>query len=129
IHCKFQHFYGGWRFLQYFLSPLIGGIFKLLMGNHRIDHTHFKSFLSTVVSSKEEYFSSFFLADHFGQVGRAVTAVKASNVSVSLLEYGMFLTGEGQITHHMQTMSSSNSPTRNYGNNHLRHKPNETLDF
>src|SRR5690606_34890757 len=76
-----------------------------------------------------EDFARFLLPDHLGQIGRTVSAVKARNIGIGLLEYRVFPAGEGKIAHHMERMPAAHGPSRDHGNHDLWHEPYEPLDL
>src|SRR5690606_3006668 len=87
------------------------------------------SFLSGIVSSQKEDLTGFFLANHFCQISRAISAIKARHIGISLFEDRMLLARQSQITNHMQTMTTTNCPTWNYRSYYLRHMTDQALHF
>ena len=81
--------------------PQLSSCFLLSMRDDSIDHTHFISLLSRIISSKKKDFSGFFLTNHFRQIRRTVSTIKTRYVSVCLFKNSMLLARKCKITNNM----------------------------
>lgn len=127
VEGELQHPLGIGALLDYLVGPLQCDLFQIFMRDHLIDHPHLKGLLRRVAPPHEEDLPRSLLTDHPGQIGRPVTRVIAGHVGVRLLEGGVFLGGKREIANNMETVSATDSPTRDNRNNHFGHESDEAL--
>src|SRR5699024_10773774 len=58
-----------WTFFKYFLCPLVGCCFELIMRDNLVNHAHIKSLLGRIIGSEKKYFTGLFLAHLLSQQG------------------------------------------------------------
>ena len=76
---------------------------------------------------EEEDLPRLLLAHLTCQQRRAVAAVEARHVRIRLLEDGVLLARERQVTHHVQAVPAAHGPARHHGDDHLGHEADQPL--
>lgn len=97
-----QHPLGGGALAVDLAAPLEGDLLELRVLDDPVDGTHGVHLVGGVLLGEEEDLAGELLADHLGEVRRAVTAVEGAHVGVGLLEPRVLLRGQRQVAHDVQ---------------------------
>src|SRR5690606_3147631 len=108
-------------------SPLQCDLLQVGVWDDGIDHAHGLGIARRVVETQEEDLARLLLTYLAGQVGRPVACVERGDVGVGLLEDGVLLGGDGQVTDHVQAVPAAHRPAGHDGDDDLGHEADEPL--
>src|SRR5262249_30351463 len=88
-----------------------------------------RCFVARIGLSEEEDFARLLLADLPREERRPIAAVEASDVGVRLQKARVLTTRERQIAHDVQAVAAADGPSRDDGDDDLRHEADQALHF
>ena len=109
------------------LGPLERDVFEFGVVGDLVDGAHAVHVVGGILAAEEEDFAGELLADHFGEVCAAVSAVERAHVGIGLLEAGVLARRDGEVAHHVERVSATGGPAGHDADDDLGHEANEAL--
>ncbi len=114
--------------MQHFAAPAHGLFFQIRQRNDGVNQPHVQRLLRIVLAAQEPDFTRFLLTNDTRHIRSAPAAVKGANFRTSLAEDGVFRR-DGQVTHHVQHMTTADGISRDHRDNRFWTGANLALEI